>query len=60
MLKALDLKAISSNVQFLWRKKGELSDYLFVEKKGESQVYFVKSSKSETQHDFQEILYTHY
>ena len=32
----------------------------FVGEKGESQVYFVKASKLETQHDIHKILLTHY
>ena len=42
--------------KFCGEKKKELSDYCG--EKGKSQVYFVKSSKSDTQHDFHEILLT--
>ena len=58
-LKALDLEMISSNVQFLWRRR-RIELLLVCGEKGESQVYFVKLSKLETQHDFHEILLTRY
>ena len=55
----MDLEAISSNLQFLWRKRG--IKWLFVcGGKREFQVYFVKSSKSETQHHIHQILLTCY
>ena len=51
----MDLEAISSNLQFLWRRRR--IEWLFVcRERRKSQVYFEKSSKSNTQHNFHKIL----
>jgi len=43
-----------------WTLKRSRVMHNFVGEKGESQVYFVKASKLETQHDILKILLTHY